>query len=184
MKVTTHLQLVPRSRKCGSIHPLPHTPSWHCQGQLYLLYHKIQDKDCKFSVAEIWNETAFVFNRMQKNNKLNKSCLRESIDCRFGNVHKPSTQGNSRLHGGTASHFYCNCGLTEFPKDSTSTYIQHAILLNNHSVHTTELLIQAHFQEHIPSVTYEHTVFRCLCSTHVCPTSKHPQYSVQVQTIT
>jgi hypothetical protein len=23
-----HLQLVPRSRKCGSIHPLPHTPSW------------------------------------------------------------------------------------------------------------------------------------------------------------
>jgi hypothetical protein len=22
------LQLVPRSRKCGSIHPLPHTPSW------------------------------------------------------------------------------------------------------------------------------------------------------------
>jgi hypothetical protein len=24
----THLQLVPRSRKCGSIHPLPHTPSW------------------------------------------------------------------------------------------------------------------------------------------------------------
>jgi hypothetical protein len=24
----THLQLVPRSRKCGSIHSLPHTPSW------------------------------------------------------------------------------------------------------------------------------------------------------------
>jgi hypothetical protein len=24
----THLQLVPRSRKCGPIHPLPHTPSW------------------------------------------------------------------------------------------------------------------------------------------------------------
>jgi hypothetical protein len=28
VKVTTHLQLVPRSRKCGSIFPLPHTPSW------------------------------------------------------------------------------------------------------------------------------------------------------------
>jgi hypothetical protein len=29
VKLTTDLQLVPRSRKCGSIHPLPHTPSWH-----------------------------------------------------------------------------------------------------------------------------------------------------------
>jgi hypothetical protein len=28
VKLTTHLQLLPRSRKCGSIHPLPHTPSW------------------------------------------------------------------------------------------------------------------------------------------------------------
>jgi hypothetical protein len=28
VKLTTHLQLVPRSRKCGSIRPLPHTPSW------------------------------------------------------------------------------------------------------------------------------------------------------------
>jgi hypothetical protein len=28
VKLTTHLQLVPRSRKCGSIHPFPHTPSW------------------------------------------------------------------------------------------------------------------------------------------------------------
>jgi hypothetical protein len=27
VKLTIHLQLVPRSRKCGSIHPLPHTPS-------------------------------------------------------------------------------------------------------------------------------------------------------------
>jgi hypothetical protein len=26
-KLTTHLQLVPRLRKCGSIHPRPHTPS-------------------------------------------------------------------------------------------------------------------------------------------------------------
>jgi hypothetical protein len=29
VKLTTHLQLVPRSRKYGSIHPLPHTLSWH-----------------------------------------------------------------------------------------------------------------------------------------------------------
>jgi hypothetical protein len=28
VKLTTHLQLVLRSRKCGSIHPLPYTPSW------------------------------------------------------------------------------------------------------------------------------------------------------------
>jgi hypothetical protein len=28
VNLTTHLQLVPRSRKCGSIHPLPHTSSW------------------------------------------------------------------------------------------------------------------------------------------------------------
>jgi hypothetical protein len=27
MKLTTHLHLIPRTRKCGSIHPLPHTPS-------------------------------------------------------------------------------------------------------------------------------------------------------------
>jgi hypothetical protein len=28
VKLTTHLQLVSRSRKCGSIHPLHHTPFW------------------------------------------------------------------------------------------------------------------------------------------------------------
>jgi hypothetical protein len=28
VKLTTHLQLMQRSRKCGSMHPLPHTPSW------------------------------------------------------------------------------------------------------------------------------------------------------------
>jgi hypothetical protein len=31
VKLTTHFQLVPRSRQRGSIHPLPHTPSWHRQ---------------------------------------------------------------------------------------------------------------------------------------------------------
>jgi hypothetical protein len=28
VKLTTHLQLMPTSRQCGSTHPLPHTPSW------------------------------------------------------------------------------------------------------------------------------------------------------------
>jgi hypothetical protein len=28
MKLTTHLQPVSRSRKCGPIHPLPHMPTW------------------------------------------------------------------------------------------------------------------------------------------------------------
>jgi hypothetical protein len=28
VKLTTHLQLVPKSIICGSIHPLPHTSSW------------------------------------------------------------------------------------------------------------------------------------------------------------
>jgi hypothetical protein len=28
VKLTTHLRLVTRSRKCGSIHPFPHTTSW------------------------------------------------------------------------------------------------------------------------------------------------------------
>jgi hypothetical protein len=28
VKLTTHLQLVPTSRKRGPIHQLPHTPSW------------------------------------------------------------------------------------------------------------------------------------------------------------
>jgi hypothetical protein len=32
-----HLQLVPRSRKCGCIHPLPHTPSWH---SAWLVMHR------------------------------------------------------------------------------------------------------------------------------------------------
>jgi hypothetical protein len=29
VKLTTHLQLMPRSRKRGFIHPLPHMSSWH-----------------------------------------------------------------------------------------------------------------------------------------------------------
>jgi hypothetical protein len=42
-KLTTHLQLVSRTRKCGSIHPPPNTPSWRsvseAQGQLYFLLY-------------------------------------------------------------------------------------------------------------------------------------------------
>jgi hypothetical protein len=38
VNLTTHLQLVPRSRKCGSIHPLPHMPSWR---NAYLVKHKV-----------------------------------------------------------------------------------------------------------------------------------------------
>jgi hypothetical protein len=34
VKLTTHLQLVPRSRKCGSIYPLPHTPGVIIRRQL------------------------------------------------------------------------------------------------------------------------------------------------------
>jgi hypothetical protein len=33
VKLTTQLQLVPRSGKCGSVHPLSHTPSW-CSAKL------------------------------------------------------------------------------------------------------------------------------------------------------
>jgi hypothetical protein len=35
--LTTHLQLAPRSRKRGSIHPLPHTSSWR---SAYLVKHR------------------------------------------------------------------------------------------------------------------------------------------------
>jgi hypothetical protein len=37
VNLATHLQLLPRSRKCGSIHPLPHTPSWR---SAYLVKHR------------------------------------------------------------------------------------------------------------------------------------------------
>jgi hypothetical protein len=37
VKLTTHLQLVPRSRQCGSIHPRPHMSSWR---SAYLVKHR------------------------------------------------------------------------------------------------------------------------------------------------
>jgi hypothetical protein len=39
VKLTTHLQLAPRSRKCGSMHPLPHTPSWRSISYYYYYYY-------------------------------------------------------------------------------------------------------------------------------------------------
>jgi hypothetical protein len=41
--LTTHLQLVPTSRKCGSIHPLPHTSSW---GSTYLIKERGSSTFC------------------------------------------------------------------------------------------------------------------------------------------
>jgi hypothetical protein len=37
VKLTTRLQLVSMSKICGSIHPLPHTPSW---GSTKLVKHR------------------------------------------------------------------------------------------------------------------------------------------------
>jgi hypothetical protein len=39
--LTTHPQLVPRSRIRGSIHPLPHTPSWHSAYLLLFHWHDV-----------------------------------------------------------------------------------------------------------------------------------------------
>jgi hypothetical protein len=53
MKLTTHLQLVARSRKCGSIHPLPHTSSWrYAQGQIYVF----KDKKPHFNLMHLKRE--------------------------------------------------------------------------------------------------------------------------------
>jgi hypothetical protein len=57
VKLTTHLQLVPRSRKCGSIHPLPRTSSWH---SAYLVKHSDNFTSPQFSVLiisriNLWN---------------------------------------------------------------------------------------------------------------------------------
>jgi hypothetical protein len=37
VKLTTYIQLVPRSRKCGFIHPFPHAPSWR-SAQLVMVW--------------------------------------------------------------------------------------------------------------------------------------------------
>lgn len=38
VKLTSHLDIVPRLRMSGDISPLPLTPSWHGQRQLYLIF--------------------------------------------------------------------------------------------------------------------------------------------------
>jgi hypothetical protein len=56
LKLTTHLQLVLRSRKLGSIHPLPHTSSWHswAQGQLYLTWCNVPEYR---TLQLVWSQT-------------------------------------------------------------------------------------------------------------------------------
>jgi hypothetical protein len=44
VKLTTHLQLVPRTRKSGSIHPLPHMPSWPSTGSTLPFYSPITEE--------------------------------------------------------------------------------------------------------------------------------------------
>jgi hypothetical protein len=65
VKLTTHLQLVPRSRECGSIHPLPRTPSWR---STWLIEHRdnFTFTFISWRVSVIssdflwWNENCFV----------------------------------------------------------------------------------------------------------------------------
>jgi hypothetical protein len=52
VKLTAHLQLVSRSRKCGSIHPLLHTLSWRSA----LL---VKDRN-DFYVVRLWARLAAV----------------------------------------------------------------------------------------------------------------------------
>jgi hypothetical protein len=64
VKLTTHLRLVLKSRKSGSIHPLPHKPSWRsawirwAQEQLYLFMccHLRWEDNFKTNVEEwrVW----------------------------------------------------------------------------------------------------------------------------------
>jgi hypothetical protein len=52
VKLTTHVQLLPRSRKCGSIHPLPHKPSWR---SAQLVKHR--DNCTLFTFMGFWART-------------------------------------------------------------------------------------------------------------------------------
>jgi hypothetical protein len=45
VKLITHFQLVPRSRKRGFAHPPPHTPSWHGD---QLVKHRDNFKGCPY----------------------------------------------------------------------------------------------------------------------------------------
>jgi hypothetical protein len=69
MKLTTHLQLVPRSRKRGSIHSLHHMPSWR---RALLVKHRdnITFLPCKRINAEI--STVGYSKRKKKKKKKNK----------------------------------------------------------------------------------------------------------------
>jgi hypothetical protein len=60
VKLTTHLQLVPRSRKRGSIQPLPYTPSWPSaywiKHRYNIIFSALRTGTHKFGMnCEIWN---------------------------------------------------------------------------------------------------------------------------------
>jgi hypothetical protein len=40
-KLTTHLYLMPRLRRHGTVLPLPHIPSWLAEGQLRFYFQKM-----------------------------------------------------------------------------------------------------------------------------------------------
>jgi hypothetical protein len=90
-----HLQLVPKSRKLGSIHPLPHTSSW-CSAQLvkhggnftyfiltsyrrfriaiinYLEYLPVEARKFRFSMTSgwLWSPPSLLFNRYWRTKNL------------------------------------------------------------------------------------------------------------------
>ena len=41
MKLTSHLQVVPRVRMCGAVLLLPFAPLWHAQEQVYLMWSRM-----------------------------------------------------------------------------------------------------------------------------------------------
>jgi hypothetical protein len=55
VKLTTHHQLVPRSRKRGTIHPLPHTSSLS-RGTTFVRSTLILEKDVYISIKILVNE--------------------------------------------------------------------------------------------------------------------------------
>jgi hypothetical protein len=68
VKLITNLQLVPKSRKRGSIHSLPHTSSWH---SAYLVKHRDNFTFYHFTLAVGHN--MFLYSRVKCNSHLNRS---------------------------------------------------------------------------------------------------------------
>jgi hypothetical protein len=87
VKLTTHLQLVPRSRKMGSIHQLPHTPLW---STAYLVKHRNSFtfyclQMTKFQIKISWEKTQDVLSgqnpslREDSNSYIKISLLNEGL---------------------------------------------------------------------------------------------------------